>query len=170
MTPGARGAVVVVVLGLATLWAVSRRRPDRVPWLLVVTSLALVLVTTLVPTHPSAGSSGAQWQPVPTQGGLGTALRHLVAGDVDSAVQVAVLLAVVYVPLGAALAVARPGRPRWLLLPTVLAVAVELAQYRWLGRVAALDDVLVATGAAVAGWAAVTLVRRRRMAVGPADP
>lgn len=156
MTPGALGAAVVVTIGVVALLVVGRRRRDLVPWGVLATSLALVLVTTLLPTHPSAGSSGAQWELVPTQGGVGTALRHLAAGKFDAAVQVVVLLAAVYLPLGAALAVARSRRPRWLLLPLVVSIVVEVVQYRWLGRVGTLDDVLVAMSAAVVGWVLAT--------------
>ncbi len=161
MTPGATGAVVVLALGVVGVLLVRRHRPDRVPDVAVAANLALVLVTTLLQTHPRVGSIGQQWQPVLGHGGGGTALTHLVAGDLDRAVQVVVLLVVVYVPLGAALATARPNRPAWLLLPLVVSVGVELAQYQWLDRVASLDDVVITTGSAVVGWVLVTWLQRR---------
>lgn len=155
-------AAAVIGLGVAAVLVVHRRRPELLAPVLVGTALALVLSVTLLPTHPSAGSSGAQWQPIPTQGGLGTALRHLADGSLDAAVQVLVLLGAVYALLGAALATARPGQARWLLVAPTLAVAVELVQYRWLGRVGSLDDVLVATAAAAVGWRVVTSLARTR--------
>lgn len=161
MTPGATGAVVVLALGVLGVRVVRGRRPDRMPDVVVAASLALVLVTTLLQTHPRVGSIGQQWQPVLGHGGGGTALRHLVAGDFDRAVQVVALLLVVYVPLGAALALARPGRPAWLLLPLAVSLCVELVQYHWLDRVAALDDVVITTGSAVVGWVLLTRWQRR---------
>lgn len=161
MTSGAVGAVVVLALGGLAVPLVRGRRPERVPDVVLAASLALALVTTLLQTHPRLGSVGQQWQPVLGHGGGGTALRHLAAGDFDRAVQVVVQMVVVYVPLGAALGWARPGRREWLLLPVVVSVGVELAQYQWLDRVAAVDDVVIATGSAVVGWVVVTWLRRR---------
>lgn len=161
MTPGAVAAVVVLIVAVPVAVVVGRRRRDLLPVVAVISSLALVLATTLLPTHPSAGSNGAQWQPVPGHGGGGTAFTHLLAGDLDRAVQVVVLLVVVYLPLGASLAWARPGRPAWLVLPLTASIVVELSQYQWLDRVAALDDVMITTGSAVVGWVVVTILHRR---------
>lgn len=161
MTPGAVAAVVVLIVAVPVAVVVGRRRRDLLPVVAVISSLCLVLATTLLPTHPSAGSNGSQWQPVPGHGGGGTALTHLVAGDLDRSVQVVVLLVVVYVPLGAALAWARPGRPAWLLLLVAVSIVVELSQYQWLDRVASLDDVVITTGSAMVGWLGVTVLRRR---------
>lgn len=153
--------VVGAVVGWLIAWWVGRTRRDRLPDVAAVVTLAVVLVTTLLRTHPEVGSVGRQWQPVLGHGGGGTALTHLLAGDLDRAVQVVALLVVVYVPFGAALAWARPGRPAWLALPLVVSVVVELSQYQWLDRVASLDDVVITTGSAVVGWLVVTALRRR---------
>lgn len=161
MTPGATGAVVVLVVGAVVAAVVAARPCDRRRDVAVVVTLALVLVTTLLPTHPATGGTGRQWQPVLGHGGGGTALTHLLAGDLDRAVQVVGLLVVVYLPLGAALAWARPGRPAWLVLSLTVSIVVELSQYQWLDRVAALDDVVITTGSAVVGWVVVTILHRR---------
>ncbi len=84
-----------------------------------------------------------------------------------------VLLVVVYVPLGAALARARPGTTGVVAAAGgggVVSIVVELSQYQWLDRVASLDDVVITTTSTVVGWLVVAGLRRRDHARRAANP
>lgn len=145
----------IVVVGLAAVLAgllVITGRRRHLPLLAVVATVVLVVVGTALPTHWSV-ASGTDLRLAPGHGGLGKAGLQLVRGSPGAAVELFVLNAVVYLPLGAALRWRWPHRLVLLVVPLVVSVGVEATQYAVLDRVAATDDVLLNVGGAVIGWA-----------------
>lgn len=161
--PGVLGAVVVVVVSaLAAVVLLASGRDRHLPILAVVASIALVAVATGLPTRFSEGTGASSLAPALGHGGIGKAGLQLLRGNPGAAAELLVLNGLVYVPLGAALAWAWPGRRARLVVPVLVSVAVEAIQYLALpSRVAATDDVVVNVGGAVVGWLAVTWWIRR---------
>jgi VanZ like family len=164
----ALSALVVVVFSVAAMW-VSRRcsaagRPAlvRVARVLALGGLVLIFAATAVPhTWPPRLLRDGEFILTLGDGGLGdwrVVLRD--PSSEDAVLFVSNLL--LYIPLTLFGTIAFPRRRAAILLGSLaLSCLIETIQYRWLGRVAAVDDVVLNMVGAVAGCALGSLIVAR---------
>lgn len=155
----AAGSLLATALG--TRWQ-QRRGVERdvavrrsAGWSAVVGSLLAIPLLTLQPT--GGQQLPASWVPL-----RGTAEVWRLSGDPLVVARILGLNIALFVPLGAGVALLRPGLVRAAVVGASVSTVVEVLQLVLpTGRVTDIDDVLLNTAGAVIGAAAVAAMRSR---------
>jgi hypothetical protein len=172
------GAVLVVVSASAMVAAVVaiRRARSGYPWLSPVARIltvgwAMVIVAATAMPFPHGFDPDGDLVLAPGGAGLGD-LDQIVADPTSLAAILLLSNILLYVPLAFFATISfHPRRLLALVVCLALALAVEITQYLFLGRVAATDDLILNMVGSLIGYAVASMLFRRSSRAGaPAEP